>query len=310
MMLVETDMFVMTTPDLNKYYLKRSYIKKDIEYVYAPHDLMSAHFGFNEGAFDAFDTILCSGQHIVDEIRAIETTYNLKPKTLVEYGYPLLDKLVEEGEKSNQEKLKNPSNIKEVVIAPSWQEDNLMDSCLDELIENLTKVDNYHITVRPHPEYVKRYKYQLDKILDRYKDFDKDKLTFEIDFSKNKSIYASDILITDWSSVATEFCFATKRPAVFINTKVKCLNKNWQKIGIEPVDLKLRAELGVALEKDQVGTINKVVEQLFEDAPIYQEKIKKFLAGFVFNHNLAGVVGAKYILNSIANKQIKQKGGE
>lgn len=28
MMFVETDMFIMTTPDLNTYYLKRSFIKK------------------------------------------------------------------------------------------------------------------------------------------------------------------------------------------------------------------------------------------------------------------------------------------
>lgn len=307
MMLVETDMFVMTTPDLDKYYLKRSYIKKDIEYVYAPHDLMSMHFGFNEGAFDAFDTILCSGQHIVDEVRGIEKAYNLKPKTLVEYGYPLVDKLIEDGDKANEERKKNPSKTKEILIAPSWQEDNLMDSVLDGLIENLTKEPNFHVTVRPHPEYIKRYGYKLNAIMEKYKDFDPKKLSFEVDFSKNKSIYTSDILITDWSAVAVEFCFATKRPAVFINTKMKCLNKNWEKVNIEPVDLKLRHELGVALDKDQVNSIAEVVKKLFKEAPAYEGKIKEILDSFVFNRGKAAEVGAKYILSSIANKNKKEK---
>lgn len=215
MMLVETDMFVMTTPDLNKYYLKRSFIKSDIEYVYVPHDMMSVHMSFREGAFDAFDTVLCTGPHVEKELREIEKVYKLKEKTLVRFGYPLADMLEEEGRKAAQEK----NAVKEILIAPSWQEDNLLDSCIDEIIQALYS-DEYHITVRPHPEYVKRFGAAMNALVERYADRDERKLSFEMNFSANKSIYASDVLITDWSGVATEFCFATKRPAIFVNTKI------------------------------------------------------------------------------------------
>ena len=300
MMLVETDMFLMTTPDLDKYYLKRSFLKKDIEYVYVPHDTMSAHMGFNEGAFDAFDTILCVGQHFVNEIRKTEEVYNLNAKNLVEFGFPLLDELVAKGRKENENKV--DTGKKEILIAPSWQEDNLLDSVIDELIANLC-CDEYHVTVRPHPEYAKRFKYQLNELVEKYKDYDQSKLSFELDFSANKSIYSADLMITDWSGISAEFCFATQRPAVFINTKIKANNKNWQNLGITPVEMYFRNELGIALDKNQVCDIKQTVEYLFANGDKYKEKIDNYFETFTFNHGTAAQKGAQYILKSLVDKK-------
>ena len=135
MMKAEADIIVMTTPDLDKYYIKRSIMKKDIEYVYIPHDMMSVHMGFREGALDAFDTIFCTGPHVTREVRATEKVYKLPAKKLIEFGYPLADKLIEAGEAERATHVAGPR--KEILIAPSWQEDNLLDSCIDTLIENL-----------------------------------------------------------------------------------------------------------------------------------------------------------------------------
>lgn len=32
---------------------------------------------------------------------------------------------------------KKVSDVKSILIAPSWQKDNIVDSCLDELLDNL-----------------------------------------------------------------------------------------------------------------------------------------------------------------------------
>ncbi|MBR1968064.1 MAG: membrane protein insertase YidC [Clostridia bacterium] len=303
MMLVETDVFIMTTPDLDKFYLKRSFIKKDIEYIYAPHDTMSAHMGFNEGAFDAFDTILCVGPHFVNEIRATEKAYNLPAKKLVEFGFPLLDELVEKGRKERETKV---GGIKQILIAPSWQEDNLLVSCIDTLIENLY-CDEYHITVRPHPEFVKRFGYQLNQIVDKYKDYDSAKLSFELDFSNNKSIYSADLLITDWSGIAAEYCFATGRPALFVNTKMKVSNQNWEKINVTPVEIKIRNELGVAVNKEDLVNVSSTVKDLFNNGEKYKQKIDEYFKTFTFNHGTAAAKGATYILNSIVEKKKNAK---
>ncbi len=304
MMLVETDIFIMTTPDLNKYYLKRSYIKKDIEYIYIPHDAMSVHMGFSEGALDAFDTIFCTGNHVVAEVRETEKVYKLPAKNLVEFGFPLLDELVENVRKENANKKKN--KIKEILIAPSWQEDNLLDSVIDDLIKNLYGKD-YHITVRPHPEYVKRYGARMNALVEKYKDYDEKLLTFELDFSSNKSIYSSDMLITDWSGIAAEFTFATNRPAVFVNTKMKVVNQNWERIGIVPAEVKIRNIVGRDINKEDIDKIGELVKSLFDSQEFYEKEISTYFENYTFNHGTAAEQGAKYILKTLVEKRKKNK---
>ncbi len=306
MMLVEADIFIMTTPDLDKYYLKRSFIKKDIEYIYVPHDSMSVHMGFKEGALDAFDTIFCSGPHVASEVRATEQVYKLKEKTLVEFGFPLLDNLVEDFKKKEQDEVVSEGGRKEILIAPTWNEDNILDSCIDDIIKALGD-GNYHLTVRPHPEYVKRFGVQMNEIVERYKDYDKEKLTFELDFSSNKSIYSSDLLITDWSGISAEFAFATGKPVLFINTKMKTLNPNWEKIGITPIEIQLRNIIGVAVNKEDISKLPETIDNLFKDGEKYKQQIDEYYKNFTYNHGHAGKEGARYILKSLISKQNNKK---
>ena len=65
---------------------------------------------------------------------------------------------------------------------------------------------------------------------EKYADVPAAELTFELDFSSNRSIYSSDLLITDWSAIAYEFCFSTKRPVLFVNTKIKMENPDYRDI--------------------------------------------------------------------------------
>lgn len=302
MMKAEADIIVMTTPDLDKYYIKRSIMKKDIEYVYIPHDMMSIHMGFREGALDAFDTIFCVGPHAIREIRATEEVYKLPAKKLVEFGYPLADKLIEAGKAERAAHVAGPR--KEILIAPSWQEDNLLDSCIDALIENLY-CDEYHLTVRPHPEYVKRYSARMQAITEKYDHLVGEGLTFELDFTANKSVYSADLLITDWSGIALEYCFATRRPAIFVNTKIKCMNPNWEKINCIPTEITLRDVVGVSVDKDKLSQARDIAEDLFARADEFEIKIGEVLESHIYNQGKAGQVGANYLLSSLVEKRKK-----
>jgi YidC/Oxa1 family membrane protein insertase len=300
MLKLECDMVVMTTPDLDKYYLKKSMMKKDIEYVYIPHALMSMHMGMKEGSLDAFDTIFCAGAHIKREVIATEQVYGLPKKELVEFGYPLVDDLIELGEA--ERKTHKTTGRKEILIAPTWNEDNILDSCIDEMLNRLL-CEEYHVTVRPHPEYVKRYGARMNAIVERWKDRVGDGLTFELDFSSNKSIYSSDLMITDWSGISFEFSFATKRPTLFVNTKMKVLNENWQKIDCTPIEITLRDEIGISIEKSGVADIDAVVKDMFKQAGEHEKRIEKALHTAVYNVGHADPVGAKYILRRLIEKQ-------
>lgn len=302
MMKLECDMVIMTTPDLDNLYLKRSLYKKDIEYIYVPHDMMSAHLGFRENAFDNFDTFFAAGPHLKEEIRAQENLYKTKEKTIVEFGYPYLEKLIDKYEKSE----KQEHDRMQILIAPSWNEDNLLDSCIDNLISGLTGGE-YKVIVRPHPEYVKRFGEKMNALVEKYKDLPSENLEFELDFSSDTSIYTSDLLITDWSGIAYEYAFSTKKPVLFVNTKLKMQNVNWEKIGITPIEIRLRDEVGISLEKSETASVKEKADYMFEHKDEYKEKITKILEESVYHLNTDGEYGVKYILSRLVEISKKKK---
>ncbi len=301
MMRVEADIVVMTTPELDNGYIKRSLMRKDIEYIFVPHDSASVHMGFKEHSLDNFDTVFCTGPHVAEEVRASEKVYGTNEKTLVQFGYPLIDKLISSYEKME----KVPKQRKQILIGPSWQEDNLLDSCIEQLIDQLY-CDEYHIIVRPHPEYMKRYRPKMDKLVEKYQAKIGEGLTFELDFSTNVSTYESDLLITDWSGIGLEFCFATLKPALFINTKMKMENPNYEKIGIVPQEVALRSKLGVALSKNELDKTKETVKMLIE-SETFKGDIKNIREGYFYALGSYGADGADYIAKSLVKKSKTKK---
>ena len=300
MMKIEADIVVMTTPDLGNYYIKRSFMKKDIEYIFVPHDPSSMHMGFREHSLDNFDTVFCTGPHIAEEVRASEKVYSTKEKTLVEFGYPLIENLIDSYEKQEE----RANSKKQILIAPSWQEDNLLDSCIKTLINSLYG-EEYKIIVRPHPEYLKRYNEKMTLLIEEYKDKIGENLEFELDFSSSESVYSSDLLVTDWSGIGIEFPFATAKPAVFINTKMKIENENYEKIGITPQEIKLRDILGVSLEKENLEkTFPETVKRLVDNKD-FTDKLTKEREKYFYSLGSKGTVGGKYIVNRLINKSKK-----
>ena len=145
----------------------------------------------------------------------------------------------------------------------------------------------------------------MQAITDRYADKVGDKLSFELDFSHNKSVYSSDLLITDWSGIALEYCFATKRPAMFVNTKLKCMNPNWEKIDCIPTEISLRDQVGVSVNKEDLENCDTVVNTLLKSSEQYEKIITDTLNNHLYNIGTAAEAGADYILNSLVEKKKK-----
>ncbi len=301
MMKMDADIVVMTTPDLDNYYIKRSYVRKDVEYIFTDHGPTSSHMCYREGALDHFDTIFCVGPHQVSEIRRMEEVYTLPQKNLIECGYGQMDSLLRDYTQNPPAK----NARKRILIAPSYQPDNILDSCIDQILAELLDHD-YSIVVRPHPEYKKRFPAKMDALVEKYQGKYGENLIIESDFSSNVTIFSADLIITDWSGIAYEFSFTTKKPSLFINTPMKILNPNYEKIGIEPTDIFFRDLVGVSVDLDKLDTVSQKVEELFATQENYAEQITTVLEKYIFNLGESGRVGGKYILNLLQKRQKKE----
>ena len=307
MMKMDADMVVMTTPDLGTYQIKRSYVRKDVEYVYVDHGPTSVHMCYRKGAFDNFDTIMCNGPFQVEEHRATEKLYGLKAKRLVESGYPLLDTLAAG---SGTQTAKGAGEPWRIMVANSHQNDNIFDSCIDALVSALSgpaaRVGGrpVEIVLRPHPQYVRRGPARWQSIRERLSGAGGDgvAIVFEDDFSKPSTMDSADVLVTDWSGIAYEFAYKTRRPTLFVNTPMKVINPEWRKIGIVPTDISFRDEVGVSVSPDDMEGAAAAVAGMLSDPARFAKKIDALFAERFFNPGHAGEVVGSYILDSLIER--------
>lgn len=310
MMKMDADIVLMTTPDLETFHVKRSLVRKDVEYIYLDHGMTSYQLMLRKGALDHFDTIFVYGPNHIAEVRETEKLYGLHKKTLVKSGYGLLDDLlerVEALEQSGQDE-RSPQENKQILIGPSWQVDNLMDFCIDDMLDALLG-RGYRIIVRPHPEYIKRFPARMDAFLARYRaacetpDELGGTLTIETDFSSNETVYRSDLVITDWSSIAQEFSYATKKPSLFINTPMKIMNPEYDLLPLVPLDISLRDELGVSVDVDKLSSLGEVVDELLAQSDSYRARITSILEQNIYDIGNAAQGGGDYLIARIKENE-------
>lgn len=305
-MKIDSAIMVMTMADLEVYHYKRSLVRKDVEYIYTDHAQASFHLTYRKGAFDHYDTIFCYSKNHNEEIRVMERLYGTKEKKLINVGYGLLDVMI-----SNYTAALEARGIEcpegkppQILIAPSWQKDNILEYCLDPLLEGLFTLD-YKVIVRPHPEFTKRFPGKIALIVKKYGGLPHDKFELQTDFSSNSTVYDSDLVITDWSAIAQEYSFTTKKPSLFVNTPMKVMNLEWRNIGIEPMEIWIRDRIGVSIDPDKLGGVADAVNKLLADNGAFKSAIESVLAEYMYNMGHTAEAGGEYIIGQIMNKRAK-----
>lgn len=300
MMKMDADIVAMTMPDLEQFHIKRSYVRKDIEYLYIQHGPGSVNLLLRKGALDHYDTVFVCNDVQKAEIRGMEKTYGLPEKRLAEVGYPLIDEM-----RAAYEAAAHPEHAKKMIlIAPSWQKDNIIDTCLGEILEALKGMP-YRITVRPHPQEVRLKQEFISSLEQRFLGTD---IVFQKDFSSNDTVLEADLLITDWSDIGFEFSLAARKPVLFINTPMKVMNPDWKEIGVTPLNLSAREICGKSLDVDRIAEIGNVIAELLSGQAAYCDKIEQAVADMLYHPGGSARVGAEYIIQSIQEK-IEQKRG-
>ncbi|KGF13301.1 membrane protein [Lancefieldella parvula DNF00906] len=300
-MKLDADVVVTSLGDLESSYMKRSYVRKDAEYMYMCHHMTSMTVTSTRNEYTYYDDVLCVGPHQQHDLELVEKYYGTPSKRKPAIGYDLLDRSIKNYQKQNLGQRK-PGEKPLLLIGPSWQYDNLMDSCLDGLLEQLMG-RGWRIVVRPHPEYLKRYPARMEEILARYADADPEELSFETDFSSNTSVLSADLLFTDWSSVAEEFSFTTLKPSVFIDTAMKENNPDWSKIHSDPCDITLRNEIGRSFDPKDLSGLGDAVAQMLDETDSWSHKIEEIRNNMIFNLGHGGEAAGKFILERVLAHQ-------
>lgn len=299
MMKMDADVVAMSIPALDNYYLKRSYVRDDITYVYIPHHTTSYHLTSLKHDYDHFDEVFCVGPHQVVELRRLEEMNGAPAKELPLIGYDLIDEEIRAYESVAHEDAHTPPVV---LVAPSWNQDNILDSCIDEMLDVLL-ARGYRVIVRPHPEYTKRYRSKWEALIGRYAHIPEERLFFERDFSSNESILDADTIITDWSTINLEFSFTTLKPSIFIDTTMKVNNPDWEKLGIVPTDISIRNEIGRSLAPEALSELPDLIDDLLAHASQWKDDISSVRSRMISNLGHGGERAGERLLELVLEHQ-------
>jgi len=155
----------------------------------------------------------------VTEIRRREALASLPAKHLFPYGYPRLERLVD----AAAARPPRPPAAPTVLLAPTWGPQSTLHVCAEPLIAALLGV-GVRVIMRPH--------YQTARLAPRLD---------------------SDLLISDWSAMAIEYALGLGKPVLFVDVPPRVRNPKYGELGLEPMEMRIRHELGTILPLDRLA---------------------------------------------------------
>ena len=288
---LKAKILIMTMPDLQSFHIKRSKIS-NVHYVYVFHSPVSTHLVYRKEALDNFDTVFCVGNFQIEEIRERESKYNLKEKRLIKCGYGRLDDLIIEYENFDRSQNKI-NNKKQIIIAPSWGENGIIETIGKNLIQQLLTLD-YKVVLRPHPMTSKKSPKKIKNIQEKF--CDNPNFCLEEDVRTFNTFFTSDCIISDWSGVAIESAFTTRKPVLFIDVPIKMRNPEYKEISITPLEIKIREQIGTVIVPDEIINLQEKIEYMIKNKHEFDTKIKKLREQLIFNIGQSEKIAAKEIL--------------
>ena len=152
--------------------------------------------------------------------------------------------------------------------------------------------------LRPHPQQVRHEPERFEALKEKYEGISN--IEIQTDFSVTNPVMESDLLITDWSDIAWEYAFVTKRPVLYIDTPMKIMNQEYEKIGIEPVNKTLRTSLGTVVGLDELDSVCETVKQMLEHTSEYSKQIESTFKEHIYNIGRSAELCGRYIIKRLS----------
>lgn len=198
---LEATLLVTTTPQLDVMTFRRS--PRVRHYAMVQHALGESRF-VRPYAYDHFDSVLCCGPILKDNIRRMEAIRGGRAKDLLETGVPYYSEMLKAAS------IAPPLSAETVVlIAPSWGPLSMFTSLGTTFVTDIAK--KYRVIVRPHPQ-MRISQPELFAEIIALPNVEIDTLSTPSD-----SLSRAHVLLSDISGIAHECAFVFQRPVIVID---------------------------------------------------------------------------------------------
>ena len=287
---LKADIVLSTTPNIGTegYPVARSKSIKKLVHVFHAFDDSAC---YHRGSLDNYDAVMLVGEFQKPSIRKLENLRGLPPKELCEAGLPYFDVLEEK--KMSYPKQVETSNVKTILVAPSWGVKGCLSQYGSKFISLLAQA-GFYVIIRPHPQSLKTESELLEQIKNELSSFE----NVEWDFNADGllSMQRADLLISDTSAVRVDFLFLYQKPIITLEMplenmtdfEIADLGGSWKEEALK--------QIGYTLEKERIEELPTIAREVME-TKIPQE-IVAFREKNVYNYKRSGEVIADYLIEN------------
>jgi len=279
---IKTPVMLATTPNIGSpdYPMAKSSRIGDLVHVF---HAMSATSNYRLGGLDHYDSVILVGPHQEEDLRTIEQIRGIPKKEMVALGLPYLDDLL-----AHRPSLPSHSpERKTILIAPSWG----VKGCLNEygtgFIQELAKNDyNLIIRLHPHstlyePESVACWKAELEGL---------ENVSWDDDTFAHNTMAASDILISDTSSIRFDYAFLYLKPVITLDIP-KESREDFEAVYFETTWSETSSNvIGTTLNHETIKQLPQAVEHMFQQDMAHEIKVFRDETVSNFGHSARHIV--------------------
>lgn len=291
MSMMKANVVVMTTPGLQSLTLKRS--PGVGHYVHLVHSPTGVSF-YRKHSFDHFDTVMCSGRHQIDEIRALESKRLSKKKNLIETGLPYLDLLKKMAAASAPI---NSTGKTTVLLAPTWGPNGALGRYGMKLIAMIVDA-GFKLIIRPHPQQI-RTEIPLLEELKKATGF-MEGIIWDENPSGHESMASSDIMISDLSGVIFDYAFVYEKPVITLDYELDTTGFEQEDMDGPVWEREMSKFLGGVISGKKLDNLPEMINQILSRNNL-KDVMKKLRDESLFNYGKVGEVAAKQLLEIVGN---------
>jgi len=179
-----------------------------------------------------------------------------------------------------------------VLLAPTWGEQSTLHVCGEPLIAALLGA-GIGVILRPHYQTTRLAPQVVERLVAR---FGSDPgFRYVERMEESASLFESDLLVCDWSAMAIEYALGLGKPVLFVDVPPRVRNSHYAELGLEPMEMRIRRELGTVLPLSLVGEAPRHVAELLRGAAEMRKRNAARREEWVFNFGCSVEAGAREI---------------
>lgn len=200
---LQAELLVTTTPQIDVMTFRRSPRVK--HYSMIAHALGESRY-VRPYAYDHFDSVLCCGKILKNNIRRMEAIREAPAKQLLETGIPHWEVMAQRAHE-----IPAPVGAPVVLVAPSWGPLSMFEAFGTEFVKQISH--RYRVIVRPHPQ----MRFSQPALYERVLALQEHGVSVDTDRTPSTAMSQAHILLSDISGITHEFAFIYERPVVIID---------------------------------------------------------------------------------------------